>query len=221
MKKEPNQQLINDIGTALRFVDEDYHYQKISLVSMLENQEITWELLWAVFPPKVVVLAPGYGVMEQEQAFKLTQSGYRERPDGSKYFLVQGSMLHADGRGFGFGPIKVEIDPYEGARNLGSLDAFPLSYHGEQKAIWERLVSRGRKYISLLGRPICKDYPVTCAVKEIIQPNGEHALKKFNVRLSIYTSSAPGVHLLISVNRPKEESWSILKGITSITPRQG
>lgn len=185
LKQQPDQQLVNDIGTALRFVDEDYHAEISSLRSMLENNEVTWELLWAVFPPKEAVLAPRYGVMKQEQAFKLSHSRYAERQNGSRYFLVRGSIIRTDGRDFGFGTIDVEIDQYEGARKLSSLDAFPLCHHADEKIVRERLVARGKKYLSLLDQPACRDYPVTYAVKEIIQPDGEPAEEKMNVRIYI------------------------------------
>jgi len=51
-KDEPNQFLINDIGTAMRFVDEDFGYQIQSLASLIDKGEITFDLLWAIFPPR-------------------------------------------------------------------------------------------------------------------------------------------------------------------------
>ncbi|KAL4782574.1 hypothetical protein BJX76DRAFT_358836 [Aspergillus varians] len=182
LKQAPDQQLVNDIGTALRFVDEDFHNQISSLKSMLENKELTWELLWAIFPPKEVVLAPRYGILKQDQAFKLSQSGYGERENRSKFFFARGSILHTDGRDFGFGTIEVKINQYEGARKISSLEFYPLSHHAEEKAVWERLVTRGKKYLALLDQPACRDYPVTYAVQEITQPDGKTVLEKFNAQ---------------------------------------
>ncbi|KAL2857203.1 AAA family ATPase [Aspergillus pseudoustus] len=181
-KDTPNQQLINDIGTALRFVEEDFRDQISSLKSMLEEKEITWELLWAIFPPREVVLAPRFGIMNQEQAFKLTQSDYEERQNGTRCFSVSGTILTSDGRDFGRAKITVEIDQYEGARKISSLDVYPLSHHAEEEAVRKRLFARGKKYLALLEQPACRDYLVAYAVKEVTWPSGRTGLEKFNAR---------------------------------------
>ncbi|KAL3465573.1 P-loop containing nucleoside triphosphate hydrolase protein [Aspergillus heterothallicus] len=181
-KDTPNQQLINDIGTALRFVEEDFHDQIRSLKSMLEEKEVTWELLWAIFPPREIILAPRFGIMNQEQAFNLTQSDYGERENGTRFFLITGTILNTDGRDFGRAKITVEIDQYEGARKISSLDAYPLSHHAEEESVRRRLLARGKKYLALLEQPACRDYPVTYAVKEVTWPSGRSGLEKFNAR---------------------------------------
>ncbi|KAL2794820.1 P-loop containing nucleoside triphosphate hydrolase protein [Aspergillus keveii] len=183
LKDTPNQQLINDIGTALRFVEEDFHDQISCLNSMVEgNGEITYELLWAIFPPRAIVLAPRFGIMNQEQAFELKGSGYKQRDNGARFFSVSGTLLRTDGRDFGRATVDVEIDQYEGARKISSLDVFPLSRHAEEEAVRKRLFARGKKYLALLDQPACMDYPVPYAVKEATLPNRETKLEKFNAR---------------------------------------
>ena len=44
-KPQPDQKLINDIGAALRYVEEDFSDQAASLISLVEQKEITYDLL--------------------------------------------------------------------------------------------------------------------------------------------------------------------------------
>ncbi|OKL60944.1 hypothetical protein UA08_03620 [Talaromyces atroroseus] len=181
-KSQPNKQLIDDIGTALRFVEEDYSGQIASLESLIKENQITWDLLWAIFPPKTPSISPKYGVMNIEQAFRLQESGYEQRPNGSWYFSAVGQIVQFDGQDFGKGTISLEIDKYDGSRQIRSLSFYPLVYHPDEDATRERLMARGRKYLSLLDQPACRDYPVTYAVKEIIQPDGKFKSEMFNAK---------------------------------------
>jgi hypothetical protein len=92
-KEEPVQALINDIGTALRFVDEDFGERIASLKSLLANDEITFDLLWTIFPPKELVLAPDHGILKQPLAFPITSSGYAVRENQQKYFYAWGKVV--------------------------------------------------------------------------------------------------------------------------------
>ncbi|KAF7904687.1 hypothetical protein EAF00_002021 [Botryotinia globosa] len=47
-KDDPNQILMNEIGTALQFINEDFGPQIQSLEWLLNDGEITYDLLWAL-----------------------------------------------------------------------------------------------------------------------------------------------------------------------------
>ncbi|PYH94743.1 AAA family ATPase [Aspergillus ellipticus CBS 707.79] len=179
-KTPPNQQLINDIGTALRFVEEDYESQILSLKSLLEQKQITWDLLWAIFPPREVIIAPNFGLLNQEQAFHLKASSYEQRPNGQQYFAASGLLIKQDGQDFGTASAALEIDKYDGARTIGSLNFFPIKHHVEESKVRERLIARGRKYIALLEQPACRDYTTPNAVKDVMRGNGDSVPEKFN-----------------------------------------
>lgn len=183
LKSSPDQQLIDDIGTALRFVEEDFQDRKKSLESMLEQKELSWDLLWMIFPPREVVLAPQHKILNLEQAFTVSQSGYSCR-NGTPFFYAEGSVLHTDGQDFGHATVQVVIDAYAGARKIHSLDFYPLSHHSDAKGVRERLLVRGKKYLSLLDGPMCRDYSVPHGVQEVTRADGNTAVEKFNV--SIY-----------------------------------
>ena len=182
----PNQTLIDDIGTALRFVQEDFESTILSLDSLLASREITWDLIWAICPPKATFLAPRYGLMHQMQAFYVTSSGYEQRPNNTKYYGLYGKIITHDGSDFGWGNISIEIDQFEGARPLTSLDAFPLEEMAEFEAVRDKLVARGRKYVFFVDQPTCLEYAAERAtnalgIKETALPDGKLKAEKFNV----------------------------------------
>ena len=197
----PNQALIDDIGTALRFVQEDHESTIQSLDSLLANREITWDLIWAICPPKATFIAPRYGLMHQMQAFYVISSGYCERQNRTKYCGVNGRIITHDGTDFGWGNIAIEIDEFEGARPLTSLDAFPLEFLAEFEALRDKLVARGRRFISLVDQPKCLEYAGDRAtnaagIKEIVLADGKIKAEKFNVS---------GNRILLLSDRLREE----------------
>ena len=182
----PNQALIDDIGTALRLVQEDYESTILNVDSLLENREITWDLIWAICPPKATFLAPRYGLMHQMQAFYVAGSSYEQRPNNTRYFRVNGKIISHDGSDFGWGNISIEIDQFEGARPLTSLDAFPLEYKPDFEAVRDKLVARGFAYVSIVNQPKCLEYAAERAtnalgIKETALPDGNMKAEKFNV----------------------------------------
>ena len=182
----PNHALIDDIGTALRFVQEDYGSTIQSLDSLLASKEITWDLIWAICPPRATFLAPRYGLMHQVQAFYVTSSSYGQLPNGTRYFELNGRIVTHDGTDFGWGKIAITINQFEGARPLTSLDAFPLEYMADLEAVRDKLVARGRRYVSFVDQPKCLEYAVERAtsaagIKETALPDGNMKPEKFNV----------------------------------------
>lgn len=165
-KTDPDQQLINDIGTALRFVEEDYGGTLASLQSLLASGEITFDLLWAIFPPQELIVAMEHGVLRQPQALPLLSSDYGTRENGQRYFWAKGSVITHDGEDFGKGDFTTVINAFEGARKVSSLAFYPLKFHHEEAALRERLIARGKKYVELLQAPTCRDYPLHYAIGE-------------------------------------------------------
>lgn len=183
----PDQAMIDDISIAVRFVEEDFGGQLTNRTSLLASEQITWDLLWAICPPKAVVIAPQHGPTRQMLGLNLTFSGYETRSNGSQFFLVEGAIITHDGEDFGWGHIRLEIDKYEGARPITSLPFYPLQHSNEREDVRKQLVARGRKYISIIGKPSCFEYATERAtgangVMETVLSDGRAKLEKFNAR---------------------------------------
>ena len=192
-KLEPDQALINDIGTALRFVEEDYADEIASLSSLLAKEQITWDLLWTICPPNAIILAPKHGPLHQTQGLKLASSSYQERLNRTLFFYIRGAIITHDGTDFGWGHLDLEVDRFDGAKQITSLAAFPLRYSHEREVVRERLVARGRRYLSIVDKPTCLEYAengptATSGIKETVLSNGKRMSEKFNARNETYFS---------------------------------
>ena len=174
---------MNDIGTALRYIDEDFGSRMDDLDSLLKYDEITFELLWALFPPKETIFASRHGVLQQDQALYLSQTAYSARENQSKYFNVTGDVISHDGEDFGWATLDIEIDEYEGAKKIDKLPVYPFAYHTDSEKIKSTLLARGHKYISLVQKPICQEYNATTALKLETMPNGSSRFNKIAVSI--------------------------------------
>jgi hypothetical protein len=79
------------------------------------------------------------------------------------------------------------VNDFNGTRKLTSLDFFPMKYHPHEASLQTRLIARGKKYIALLRKPTCQEYPLSIAVgeNEVIAETTTRAkvvAEKINVR---------------------------------------
>lgn len=128
-KEDPDQMLINDIGTALRFVEEDFSSALKNMQSLLAKNEITYELLWTIFPPPELLVCFAHGPMGQTQILKLVETAYERRENNTQFFGARGRVINHDGEDFGRSDLKIEINQFEGAKTLTHLPVFPLKLY--------------------------------------------------------------------------------------------
>jgi hypothetical protein len=165
-KAQPEQSLVNDIGTALRLVEEDFGGAINNLQSLLSKGEITFDLLWAIFPPGELIVAMEHGLLRQPQALSVLTADYATQQNGQRYFWAKGMIITHDGEDFGKGSFTVTIPAFEGARKLMTLEFFPMKFHSEEDKFRQRLIARGEKYVAFLKGPICREYSLHFAVAE-------------------------------------------------------
>ena len=166
-KDTPDQTIINDIGTALRFVDEDYKDKITNLEALISNEEITFDILWMLFPPKEIVLVPRDGLLGQNLALSVIGADYGQRLNKSVYFYVSGQVVNHDGDLFGYGRLDFEIDDFEGSRRISDLKVFPMKYNPQAAITRELLIERGRRYLRYVDAPRCLDYDHPYALMEV------------------------------------------------------
>lgn len=56
-----------------------------------------------------------------------------------------------DGKQFGYGGICEEIADFRGARKITSLSCYPFKYHKQESQLRQKLISRGKKFVTLSG----------------------------------------------------------------------
>lgn len=118
---------------------------------MLENGLITFELMWALWKPGTLAYTSTYGSTEDPRVFKVELAERHKSFMKGEMYHLDGKYFEFDGKRFGQGTVSDEILAFRGARKITSLPCYPLKYHPEEKRLRERLIERGKKFVSLSG----------------------------------------------------------------------
>jgi hypothetical protein len=94
-KEKPNKALIDEVNVALQFVAEDQGSTMDSLASLAEHSEITFDLLWTLFPPNTTVYTKS-NLLHEHQLLKLKIGEYGLCDNGSKFFSVDLKFISHD-----------------------------------------------------------------------------------------------------------------------------
>lgn len=175
-KKAEEISLVFEIEAALRYIREDFDKTFTSLSNLLPNKQITYPVLWAIFPPNTII--HGIDQLQNPRAWRVRSVSEKEDERGNQWLQIEPE--HIDYNGKDVGAIKSEslrIDPFPGARNISELPYFPLEYAPDPTSIRKNLLEMGRKAMRLHGRRLV-EYKGH-ALKEVPPPRG---VAKFNVR---------------------------------------
>lgn len=119
-----------------------------SLVSL--NQEITFDLLWALFKPNDIVYGKCFGT-EKSRCIIFDSGVVKTLDNVTEYFHIQGRYLDFNGKDFGEASAVLGVTKFSGAKRIDSLEAFPFQYYPQKEAIKHELIDCGRKFQALMG----------------------------------------------------------------------
>ena len=106
--------------------------------------------LWMAFRPGTMVYSKSHDGLEHVQKLVSMWKFYNTEQDEYQWKL-QLDRLECDGKIFGCTRTTSTISSYAGYKLLVDLNMFPLEYHKEFESVRERLIKRGKKYVSLRG----------------------------------------------------------------------
>jgi len=150
-KDAPDEALIADITTALRYVEEDHTGNIVDFTRLTAHQEITYDLLWALFVPNTL-LYHYHSMTEQAQVLLARSIYYSQRENLTFYAYIDCYVIANDGESFGLARQGLEIDKYSGSCKIQHLTVYPLMYHPDQDAIRDRAIKRGKKFTTMTRR---------------------------------------------------------------------
>ncbi|KAI3572191.1 hypothetical protein IWW34DRAFT_824470 [Fusarium oxysporum f. sp. albedinis] len=132
------------------YIEAEFLSVDEELAGLAIKNEITFDLLWALFEPneKVFTTCPGTG-SPRCVLHNYCEEG--EEMDGSKFIRLDTRFLGTDGEIFGEAIHKIKLPHFSGARRIDFLPAYPLRYHPNYDEIFRELVENGRRFISLHG----------------------------------------------------------------------
>ncbi|KAK5080063.1 hypothetical protein LTR64_008773 [Lithohypha guttulata] len=117
---------------------------------LLRQGKITYDLLWALFKANshVVATCPGSG---QVRCLQYNTGDEKKTEQGIEYFELQCQYLDFDGKVFVTVTERLPVERFRGAREITTLDTYPIHFHPTPNQILQSLIGRGRKFISLIG----------------------------------------------------------------------
>lgn len=139
------------LKVLVKYLDKDYADTKKTLYPMLENNTITFDLLWALYKPNTIAYCSTYGDSDQPRAFKIDFATKESHFMKGTWYSIEGKYLEYDGKAFGMGAMHTDVSSFQGARKISSLDCFPLQYHRDADKLRAKLIERGKKFVALKG----------------------------------------------------------------------
>ncbi len=142
---------ISHIKTLVKYLDADYAEIKNTLYPLLDNNLITFDLLWALFKPNTIAYTTTYGNADEPRAFKIECATKESSFMKGQWYCVEGRYLEYDGKSFGMGQMEIDVPSFQGARKITGLACYPLKYYKDQEALKPKLIERGKKFVALKG----------------------------------------------------------------------
>ena len=141
---------LKHLDLLVDFIKTTYQSTAQRLLSLLENDEITYDLLWALFTPNSMAYTTCLGTGKPRYVI-YDDREEKETSNGLKYYKMECRYLDYDGQVFGEASINLAIVKFRGKKRISTLNAFPLRYHPDEQGMKDQLVECGRKFVSMLG----------------------------------------------------------------------
>ncbi|KAI1264054.1 P-loop containing nucleoside triphosphate hydrolase protein [Xylariaceae sp. FL1019] len=148
---------VEDLSAALDFIVEEFASTTTTLKATLPHGDIVYDHLWAIFSPACVLFSQD-NVLREMQAYRFSSSRYQIGNRQSEGFIIEARMIHRNGEYLNWGTHTFLIPVFDGSRKVVSLPIYPISYHPDHDNIRQMLVGRGRDFLALHRKPICKQY---------------------------------------------------------------
>jgi len=141
---------LKHLNLLVNFIKSKYASTISRLISLLKNDEITYDLLWILFKPNTIVYIICLDI-EKPLCFRFDMGEEKTTANRVTYFHMECRYLDSDGLVFGEVWTALGVGKFAGVKRIVTLDAFPLEYHPRRSEMRASLIERGRRFVSLLG----------------------------------------------------------------------
>jgi hypothetical protein len=151
-----NQAIQNDDAASrhlkllVEFIEKAYMSTSQQLKVLLKHHEITYELLWALFKPNIILYTTCSGT-RKPRCFKYDFSEEKKLDNGMIYYSIRCRYLDFDGKAFGEVLTKLPILKFRGTQRINTLLYFLLQFHLDKGSTMTNLIKCGRRFISMMG----------------------------------------------------------------------
>jgi hypothetical protein len=119
---------------------------------LAEHDEITFDLLWALFPPNTTVYTKS-NLLREHQICKLQKGEYGSLPSGARYYGLDLRYISHDGEKLGWAEKTLQIGSFAGAMKVHNLTVVPLERLPTRDEVCAEVKKRGKRYMELLEAP--------------------------------------------------------------------
>ena len=132
------------------FIKTFYKSTAQHFLSLLQNDKITYNLLWALFKLNSVVYTTCFGT---KKSYCILFDGGEEKEINLriKYYNMKCQYLNYNGQLFGEALVDLVIVKFHRRKHISTFKAFPLQYHSDKKGIKAHLTECSQKFIFMLG----------------------------------------------------------------------
>jgi hypothetical protein len=122
------------------------------LGSLLEKNQITWDLLWTLFKPNTLAYTKCFGT-GQPRCVRFEFGEERITKEGLEFYHVKAHYLDFDGKMFGKTSSEHAIAKFRGVKQITTLEIFPVKFHADARA---HFTECGRKFLSMMNIHLCQ-----------------------------------------------------------------
>ncbi|KIJ54631.1 hypothetical protein M422DRAFT_41879 [Sphaerobolus stellatus SS14] len=140
------------VKVLIDYLQEDYKATLAKIKTLTSHDEITFNLLWAIFVSDEIIVKRNSQTGDW-QAYKLVSGTFGPMPGRllPAFILTLESIDIGSGNTFVKTTIVENMPLFTGVAKITSLAAYPLRFHPKQQGLKETLLSRGTKWAALAG----------------------------------------------------------------------
>ena len=151
---ERDSDTLEGVQAALRYIDTDVRDTITDVEVLLSQRQITYELLWALFPPNAKVI--GYHKdTEQRYVANAQTLEYTYNDEKGPHAVLTCSVIVYDGSRYGYSSLRMEVPEFPSARSIFELPAYPCQYYSDWDEFRTIAIRRAKQYLLLNQRPGC------------------------------------------------------------------
>ena len=141
---------VQHLSLLIEYLTDRYATKIKRLNALLDHGEISFNLLWLLFQPNMLVCTICSG-SDQPRCLRFSHGQTQLSPQNETTFNLNCQYLDFDGKVFGEVTTTLSIAEFQGVKKINTLDVFPLQYHEQKEEVKSTLCARGRRFISLRG----------------------------------------------------------------------
>lgn len=146
-KDSPDASLLFDLTQLLQFITEDLGDLIMSFRENNDLGQVTFQLLYALFPPNTYVYH-SHQYVEQDQILLCRKLSYEKTQTGMVAALSC-DIITNNGRTFGYAREVVQIPDFNGTSKIRDLPVYPLDFHIDKTDIYNHAVERGKRFAKI------------------------------------------------------------------------